>query len=308
MKKKQTPLVYILVLNYCSLDDTLACVSAIRQIDYPRLKVLVIDNDSPDGSGAELAQMISGEEMMRLDRNMGYAGGNDAGLRIALQQGADYVLVVNPDVRLPVDSVSKYVGIMQDDPSISALNPIQFTADGTTMDQFFRREMFDHNGYKTPSLPVSPDQLWDVKSLFGATLFLSRHTIEKVGGFDPLYFAYWEEIDLCRRIKYHGGRLVVTSAAPVVHLRSYKTRGHDAFRAYLRLKGEHLYKLKDTSKPYFSLLRATLIDLVRNIHTPASNEFGWGRREYLKTLHWVALNFVRIRKHRRIDIEGGSYL
>lgn len=302
------PAVWILVLNYCSLEDTLACVSAIRQIDYPRLKLLVIDNASPDGSGAELARTIPGDEMLRLDHNIGYAGGNDVGLRIALQQDADYVFVVNPDVLLPADSVARYVSIMQAEPSISALNPIQFSADEITMDEFFRREMFDYNGYETPSLPLNPDQQWDVKSLFGATLFLSRHTIEKVGGFDPLYFAYWEEMDLCRRIKYHGGRLVVTSAAPVVHLRSYKARGHDAFRAYLRLKGMFLYRLKDMSRPYSVLLRETLRDLVRNILSPATNEFGWGRREYLRTFLWFAVNFIRIRKHRRMDIVGAVYL
>lgn len=304
----KAPCVYILVLNYCSLVDTIACVESIRGITYPNCHLLVIDNMSPDGSGKELKKHFPPAEFLELPVNQGYAGGNNVGIRMAMEAGADYVFVVNPDVRLPADSIKHYVNVMQADSSISALNPVQLSADQITIDEFFRREMFDHNGYKTPIIPLDPDHQWDVKSIFGAALLLSRNTIERVGGFDPLYFAYWEEIDLCRRIKHHGGRLVVTGAAPVVHLRSYKSRGHDPFRAYLRLKGSYLYRLKDVSRSYSALLRNTLVELARNIVSPEANKFGWGRREYFKTFIWISMNFIRIRQHRRMDVAGAAYL
>lgn len=308
MKTSQPPLVYILVLNYCSLGDTLECVSAIRSLTYPNYRLLVIDNNSPDCSGEELSKIISPHEFLQLSKNYGYAGGNNLAIKKALKRGAEYLFIVNPDIRLTTNSIDRYIDIMQSNPSISALNPIQLSPEGKTMDNFFEREMFDHNGHAPPTLPLTPNQLWDVKSLFGAALLLSRKTIETVGGFDPLYFAYWEELDICRRIKLHGGCLFVTSTEPVIHLRSYKSRGHDPFRAYLRLKGMYLFRLKNINRPFLNLVRQTFNELLRNTLLPSTNEFGWRRSTYLRAFLWLSFHIFQIRKHRKLDISGPAYL
>jgi GT2 family glycosyltransferase len=167
--------------------------------------------------------------------------------------------------------------------------------------------MFDFNNYDTPSLPLLGEQLWDVKTLFGAALLLRRGTVEKVGGFDPLYFAYWEEVDLCRRIKFHGGRLVVTSVEPVVHLRNYKNPG-DSFRRYLRLKGMYLFQLKDQNRSYPRVLKQRLVELAKNVLRPRGGGFGWGRRDYLRVLWWSIRHANTIRLHRKLDRLGRAYV
>ncbi len=290
------------------MDDTLACLKTIDAIEYPALHVVVVDNASTDVSADRIRAEFPKIPLLQNARNLGYAEGNNVAIRLALKQGMDYILIVNPDVRLPPESIAAYVRLMEADSSISALNPIQLTGDGMVMDEFFRREMFDYNNQPTPQLPTEVETHWDVRTLFGAALFISCKTLEKVGLFDPLFFAYWEEVDLCRRIKLHGGRLVVTSAAPIVHLRSYKAKGRDPFRAFLRLKGMQLYSLKDPKTPLSRQAWTTLVELVRNIVRLPANDFGWRRLDYIRTLAWVVIHLPEIWGHREMDRVGKAYL
>jgi GT2 family glycosyltransferase len=271
------------------------------------MRLLVIDNASPDDSVKQLQPILQSDELLVLPRNTGYAGGNNEGIRVALANGADYIFIINPDTRISPDSLSSYVDLMENDSSISALNPIQLSAGGNAMDKFFSREMFEYNEHETPSLPLAKPQLWDVRTLFGAALLLSRATVEKVGGFDPLYFAYWEEVDLCRRIKFHGGRLVVTSREPVFHLRDYNNPD-DAFRRYLRLKGMYLFQLKDQSFSYPGLLKWNLKVLAKNLLHPNDGDFDWGRGDYLRVLCWCVWHANKIRRHRKLDRRGRAYV
>ena len=303
----QQPAVWILVLNYCSLDDTLACVASIRRIDYPNLRLLVMDNASPDGSGDVLRANLPDDEFLQIAENTGYAGGNNAGVRIALSAGADYVLIMNPDVRLAPVSIKEYVRIMETDGAISALNPIQIDSAGK-IDAFFQREVFDGNQYAVPELPTSGQELWEVKALFGAALFVRRRTLETIGGFDPLYFAYWEEMDLCRRIRFHGGRMVVTGASPVRHLRSYLNGPVSERRQFLRLKGKYLFQLKDFTKPLVRQMRATVRELLVLAFRGEKGQFNWSRWQYLKVLGWCVVHLPRIRAHRNLEMRGRAHI
>jgi GT2 family glycosyltransferase len=205
------------------------------------------------------------------------------------------------------DSIQNYVEIMLEDESISALNPIQLDSVGK-IDKIFEREIFDHNFHKVPDLSLINDVTWEVKTLFGAALFIRNKTIIKCGVFDPLYFAYWEEVDLCRRIKFHGGRLVVTSKSPITHLRTYNNKAHNPFRSFLRLKGMYLYRLKDLDT---SLIEST-IQVIKELTTKAikqpKNDFKWKRNDYIRTVFWIVLNLPYIWRHKNIDKRNSAYL
>ena len=118
------PLVYLLVLNYGSPEDCVACIAAIRRLNFPRMRLLVIDNASPDNSLERLRPILEADELLVLPENTGYVGGNNEGMRIALENGADYIFIINPDVRISPDSMPSYLAVMEKDPTILALNPI----------------------------------------------------------------------------------------------------------------------------------------------------------------------------------------
>lgn len=304
------PLVYILVLNYCSLDDTLACVESIHRITYPNFRLLVIDNMSPDGSGKILSGKIPDQAFLQLPKNTGYAGGNNAGFRKALDNNADYIFVVNPDVRPPPDSITHYVDILESDLDMGALNPVQLSSDGQSIDESFSRAVLSS---ASPYRSNHFSGLKEVKTLFGAALMLPARTIKQVGGFDPLFFAYGEEEDLCRRIRRSGFKLVVTPEAPVIHKRTNENRTVSDFVLFLRLKGAYLYNLKNPDLGFRFALKHFSRDFLLDVQGKRSSTYPFNKypiklHNVLRAGVWVARHLFSIRQHRKLDRTIGPYV
>jgi GT2 family glycosyltransferase len=308
------PLVYVVVLNYCSAEDTLRCVEAARRIEYGNWRLLVLDNASPDGGGAILAARLGPEEFVQLPKNTGYAGGNNVGMSIALERRAEYVLIINPDVRLPPDAISCYVDILERDHTIGALNSIQVGGDGDMIDEKFRMGILRPLGYDQRRLSemVIPELL-ETKLLFGAALMLPVRSIRLVGGFDPLYFAYGEEVDLCRRITFHGLRLVVTASCPVVHLRTAERAENGDFRVFLRVKGYYLSRLKAPTTSMRRELRHVVTDLLQALIGKAPSKFPYThfhveRKHAVQVLIWLLWHLLLAWRHRAKEKEGRCHV
>lgn len=305
------PLVYVLILNFCSAADTLACVEAVRQSDYPNFRLLVIDNSSPDGSGPLLAQKIPPDEFIQMSQNTGYAGGNNYGMSLALKRGADYVFVVNPDVRFAVETIAQCVAIMEAQQTIGALNPIQLDGTGKALDEKFRLGIFERDKIPEPDLASDRTQNWDTSTLYGAALLLSRKTLLEVGGFDPLFFAYGEEEDLARRIQLSGLRLTVTTAGAIMHLRSKESSVSD-FVLFLRIKGLYLTILKDPNLGMMLAIRRLLkhvwLDLnLKRLDQYPFKQFPVTRMHVLRAFLWIAVRLPAVMHHRQLD-RIASYL
>ena len=299
------PLVYILVLNYKSSNDTINCVQAIRKLNYDNYQLLVIDNNSQDGSYEKLSEYLSPHEFHHLKKNIGYAGGNNYGINIALEKGADYVLILNPDIIISSDSLSNYIEIMQQNNNVGALNPIQLSSDGGPVDQNFRLRVLNGREEKEVLTSIGQNQLIEADILFGASILLTRSAIMKVGGFDPLYFAYYEEIDLCRRIRHFRFKLCVTFKSPVIHKRTYQHQPLDKFREYLRLKGRYLYILKDFNRSIITNMKF----FYSNIYSDFKDSYNkLILNNYFKMMIWILMNYPRILISRRMEKKGFSHL
>ncbi len=302
------PLVYVIVLNYCSFEDTLECVKKIRNIDYPNFRLLVIDNNSPDGSGKKLAEVLSGHELVRSKVNTGYAGGNNLGMKLAISQKAEFVLIVNPDVRLPSDCLFHYISVFEKKSTLGALNPVQLEPNQNGLDNRFKKVVMKNVPFKKEDL-FGPEFFF-TETLFGAAIIFSVNVLNSVGLFDPLYFAYGEESDLCRRIKYHGYDLGVTFLSPVIHHRNYSDSSDSLsnFRNFLRLKGKYLFLLKNINADMnfcFKDFYYTLRQDFKNIKNRTSQI---GIFNFFKALTWIATRFPFILRNRKHDKAGESYL
>ena len=87
----------IIILNWNRRDDTLECLRSVQRIDYPDFETIVVDNGSSDGSVAAMRTAFPQVRVLEAKENLGYAGGNNVGIRDALERGTDYVLLLNND-------------------------------------------------------------------------------------------------------------------------------------------------------------------------------------------------------------------
>lgn len=311
---KSQPLVYALVLNFGSYEDTLECVACLRATSYPALRILVIDNASPDGSGERLRAAMPAAEFLQLHRNTGYAGGNNVGMRLALERGAAHIFIVNPDVRLPPDAIAAYVETAASDATIGGINSLQVTDDKVTIDDYFRRGVLGDSAVRAEyANDATLPPVLEVKRLYGAALFLTRRAIETVGGFDPLYFAYGEEIDLCRRLRLHGFKLVVTRDCPVVHLRTKERTAPSPFVVYLRLKSTYLDRLKDPQVRFAVALRYVVRLFWRDLRQRRSGEYPFSHfkvtlGQILRAGWWTLSHLPAIYQHRMREIAGRAHV
>src|SRR3954453_12196768 len=91
------PLIIIVVLNWNGCADTIECLESVRALDYPNFRTVLVDNGSTDRTVVATRQHFPDVHIIQNGRNLGYAAGNNVGIRYALRQGADYILILNND-------------------------------------------------------------------------------------------------------------------------------------------------------------------------------------------------------------------
>jgi GT2 family glycosyltransferase len=221
----QSPQVISIVLNWNGLQNTEACLRSLRDQTYPRVDVLVIDNGSTDRSGAQLAtHQPTWWQLLRLPVNRGFAGGMNAGLRIARERGFNYVWLVNNDAFPEPDCLERLIGVMESETHLGMATPRLLDPSG--QEQHAGARLCWSNGDNTPLLSCDLTKrtekgIW----LTGTALLLRASALASVGLFDSRFFAYWEDVDLSVRITNSGYDLRAVPEANCVHLGSASTGG-----------------------------------------------------------------------------------
>jgi GT2 family glycosyltransferase len=215
--------VIALVLNWNGGEDTLRALGSLAGIE-----TICVDNGSTDGSDAEVERRFPHVELIRNDANLGYAEGNNVGLRRALERGADWVLLVNDDAVVEpgiVDALDRAAGARPDAGILAC--KILFD-DGQTV--MYAGASFNallgysgrRDGFGGPD---RFHELRDVARADGAAMALSRALLERVGLFDGELFAYAEDVDLSLRARAGGFAVVFVPDAVVRHKGSASTGG-----------------------------------------------------------------------------------
>ena len=203
------------VLSWNGREDTLAC---LRSLEGEAVHVIVVDNASEDGS----ANAVTGAEVIRNERNLGYAGGMNVGISRALEQGFDAVLLLNNDVELEPGAIDALVAAAE---GAGAVSPLIVFADDPK-EVWYAGARFDPtSGYHGRQLTERIETVGETERICGAAVLMTREALERVGLFDDELFAYAEDVDWSLRARALGLPLLVTPSGRVRHKVSASTGG-----------------------------------------------------------------------------------
>lgn len=215
------PLIITLVLNYNRRQDTLECLASLEQNTYKNHKIIVLDNSSTDGSVEAIKAAFPAVEVMVLTENGGYAGNNNVGIKVAMDQGADWVFVLNEDTILATDCLARLIEVGESDPSIGIVGPMVYHHDEPNVIQsaggkigpyweslHLAQNEPDQGQFNQPHL---------VDWISGCGIMVRRAVIDQVGMIDERYFYYWEETEWCLRAGRAGWRIMHVPQAKMWH-------------------------------------------------------------------------------------------
>lgn len=217
------PLVHILTLNWNNWPFTSQLLSALADLRYARRKIVVVDNGSSDDSVTRLAAAFPGVEILQAGRNLGFAAGNNVGLRKALEQGADYAWLINNDARPAPDALDALVRAAEASPRAGAVGSAVYDARRPeVLEAWGGGTVVPWRGSVRPARrPGEP-----VEYITGTSMLLRCEALRQAGLFDEQFFLYWEDADLCRTLAQKGWLLAVAADSRVWHASS-TTAGRD---------------------------------------------------------------------------------
>ena len=220
--QQESPRVNVILLTWNQRQDTLDCLASLSQLTYPNCHIILVDNGSTDGTAETVRTCFPNVDLLLNEKNLGFQGGFNAGLRRSLVSEADFSFVMNNDTSVQPDILDELIKFARS-PEVGILSPKIYYA-------------------------AEPDRIWSVGGdchpitfelthrgdnqldrgqwsevierdfLFGCAMLLKHSMLEKIGlfdtGFHPIYY---EDVDLCMRARQAGFRLLLVPSAKMWH-------------------------------------------------------------------------------------------
>jgi len=219
------PRVCCVVLNWNGWQETIPCLDALKRCKYPSLTVILVDNHSTDDSVARIRAAHPDILMLQSAKNIGFSGGNNIGMRYALAHGAEYLWLLNNDTEPSPDALSALVAKAQTDKTIGAVGSVCYYADAPSTVQIWAGGRVNlWIGYLHNSTVPRADGWFEC--LNAASMLIARAAIEDVGLLDERFFMYWEDTEICLRMRKKGWRIVAAPNSRVLHKVNASVRGN----------------------------------------------------------------------------------
>ncbi len=227
--QKTNFVVYVILLNWNRCDDTVECLASLYASSYSPLHLLVVDQNSSDGSSSRIRFMYPDVEIIELIQNVGFARGMNAGIRHALDKGATHLLLLNNDTIVAPEMITQLVAQLQ--PDVGFVGPVVFYYDhpeivwsiGNEIHPILLEMTLNREWKrKIPKQPVIRE------FLSGCAMLLPRETVEIVGFFDERFFMYYEDLDYCLRVGRKGMQIRLVPNARMWHKVSASSGGRES--------------------------------------------------------------------------------
>jgi GT2 family glycosyltransferase len=214
-----SPSVAIVILNWQNWADTLACVSSVRKLEYPNYAVIIADNGSSNDSVEKLREQASDCRLLALSDNLGFGGGNNVAISEATAAEFDYIWLLNSDTEVDPFALQALVCCAEADAKIGAVGSVLLYQHSPDTVQAWGGGRINFLLGRSTTLTAKVGA-HEVHYLTAASILLRTRALGDAGAFDPKFFMYWEDADLCVRLKQSGWKLAVAEDARVLHRES----------------------------------------------------------------------------------------
>jgi len=230
------PKVFIIILHFGNPKNTEECLKSLGNLEYDNFETVVIDN---------------------VRDNRGFAGGNNSGIKQALEKGASYILLLNNDTIVEPNFLKKLVEAGESDKKIGILGPAIYEY-GTNKIHFAGGKVnwLYTRGTHITELKIKSQKSKVVDYITGACLLIKREVIEKIGLMDEEYFLYCEDVDWCLKARKAGYKCIVVSEAKIWHKVSSSAKAESFSYIYYHTRNGLLLAKKNA--PFFIKLLAYL--------------------------------------------------
>lgn len=228
MNSKRTPNVFIIILNWNRLGDTLECIKSVSLLNYKNYKIILVDNGSTEGSIDVVRDIYDDIVLIKNSENLGYAEGNNVGIRYALSNDADYIWLLNNDTIVDQDSLGTMLDVGEILPECGILGSKIYYFDqpeiiwfaGATIN--WRKAVSNHIGQNQKD-QAEYNSIREVERVTGCSMLVKREVCEQIGLMDENLFLYAEELDWCVRAKKAGFKILYIPDSNVYHKISSST-------------------------------------------------------------------------------------
>lgn len=264
------------------------CLGSLQGSTIP-VDIMVVDNASQDGSADWIAEHYPEINLIRSNKNIGFGQANNIGMRYALDNGYDYVFLLNQDAWLHTnDCIERLVQAAENHPEYMIMSALWLYGSGERITKGSKQHMIALEG---PNNDFVSDlylgrelhEVYETDYMPAAAWLLPRKTLEQIGGFDPLFFHRGEDDNYMQRVHYHGGKIGICAKACICHDIEERPANYDA--EHENWNKNMLIELGDinSGKSICQWKRQYLLQALRQMI-----ELRWGKmRRNLKIWHFI---------------------
>jgi len=236
------PSVAIIIVNYNGIEDTIECIKSLDKINYCNYKVFVIENGSSKKPTKAQIDYLNGHAVyIESSENLGFSGGNNIGIRKAIENGFDYVLLLNNDTTVEPDFLSILIGVAIQKENVGIVGgkiafyskPSHLWYGGGHLNE--KSGGGSHERWNELN-PPDTDEIREVTFITGCLMLIPTNVLKKVGLLSEEYFLYAEDTDFCYKVIKAGYKLWFCENTMVYHKVSASTGATSAMTQYYMVR------------------------------------------------------------------------
>ena len=263
--------VLVIIISYNFEPWMDRCLGSLRSSTHPA-DVLVIDNGSKDQSIGRLRKDYPEVRLIVNGKNLGFGRANNVGMQIALDEGYDFVFLMNQDAWIEPNTIGTLVTLSQKYPDYGILSPVHLTGKGDKLDPGFGH----YAGFSEICQLSAKDEIIPLPFINAAFWMIPTPVLKHIGGFSPLFYHYGEDKDFINRLHYHHYKVGYSPNVFGNHDREYRPMTHAAF-----IHTEYVYHLSEYANTNHTAGKAfsygVLATFKKAIEAMVKGKFGLGK-------------------------------